>query len=297
MFAVVTPVRDEARFLPRTIESMARQTVLPSQWIIVDDGSADGTGEIAEAHAKQLPWISVIRRPDRGRRSSGTGVIEAFQAGFAALRGKNSWDFLVKLDGDLSFDTNYFHGCLKEFASDARLGIGGGTVCRIQDGRLEIDSSGDPPFHVRGATKIYRRACWEQIEPLAKAPGWDTIDEVKANRVGWTTRTFDSLHLVQHRATGGADGRWRNWFKNGVANYMAGYHPVFMLAKCAKRAAQLPPFAESSALIAGYCSGYIRHLPCASDEATVQYLRSEQIRRLFFRDSIYRSRVTRSSRQ
>lgn len=285
-YVVITPVRDEAQYIERTIESMLRQTHLPTQWIIVDDGSTDGTREILDESA-DLPWMTVVHRQDRGHRASGGGVVEAFNAGYALLRNE-SWEFLVKLDGDLSFEPDYFERCLEVFQGDATLGIGGGTVCKLKDGQASIDSVGDPPFHVRGATKIYRRSCWERISPLAQAPGWDTIDEIKANLHGWTTRTFGHLNVIQHKPTGTADGRWRNWFKNGYANYMSGYHPLFMLAKCIKRAPHSPVLLESVALWAGFCSGYAKRIPPVCDHDAIRYLRQQQMRRLFQRPSIYR---------
>ena len=194
----------------------------------------------------------VIHRTNRGFRANGGGVMDAFYAGFSLIEAEK-WDFLVKLDGDLSFAPDYFERCLERFASDPELGIGGGTVCADVDGVLRVESVGDPPFHVRGATKIYRRACWDQIAPLIKAPGWDTLDEVKANYLGWRTRSFPDLKLVQHKPTGSADGTWSNSVKNGKANYLTGYHPVFMLAKCAKRVFQKPYLIESSGLRLASC--------------------------------------------
>ena len=147
---------------------------------------------------------SAVRRRCRG----------AFYDGYPAVR-EERWEFIVKLDGDLTFEPGYFEACLAQFANDARLGIGGGTILVRENGRLRVDSPDDPPFHVRGATKIYRRACWEQISPLVRAPGWDTIDEVTANMHGWSTRTFSDVTLVQQRGTGSADGEWRNCTKTG----------------------------------------------------------------------------------
>jgi hypothetical protein len=160
-------------------------------------------------------------------------------------------------------------------------------VCFDDQGQLREESVGDPPFHVRGATKIYRRACWDEISPLVKAPGWDTIDEVKANMLGWTTRTFRNLKVLQHKATGTADGRWGNWFKNGRANYVTGYHPLFMLAKCVKRAFRPPLFIQAIALWAGFSSGYFMQIPQVKDRDTVRYLRQQQVRRMLLRPSIY----------
>lgn len=287
-YIIITPVRDEARYIERTIASVVEQTVLPWQWIIVDDGSTDGTSKILDTLAAPFAWIIILHRGNRGFRAAGGGVVEAFNAGYAVLP-DDHWDFIVKLDGDLSFAPDYFEQCFAEFEADGKLGIGGGTVCQITQGELKVDSVGDPPFHVRGATKIYRRACWEMISPLVQAPGWDTIDEVKANLLGWTTRTFHEHKLIQHKPTGDADGNWKNWFKNGRANYITGYHPLFMLAKSVKRTfLNKPFFVESAALMAGFFSGYFRGLPQASDDEVIRYLRQQQVRRLLLRPSIYR---------
>jgi biofilm PGA synthesis N-glycosyltransferase PgaC len=285
-YVVITPVRNEGQRIGKTIESMVNQVRLPAKWVIVDDGSSDQTPQIINAASARYPWIHVVRRPDRGSRKSGAGVIEAFYDGYAMLGGL-TWDYLVKLDGDLSFGGNYFSRCFDHFDADERLGIGGGAICVVEDGEARLESAGDPPFHVRGATKIYRRQCWEDISPLVRAPGWDTIDEVKANMKGWTTRTFAELPLIQLKGTGTADGAWLNWFKNGRGCYVSGYDPLFMLAKCVKRAFSNPPLVPALALGAGFCSGYVSRIPRPADGDVIRYLRRQQRQRMLLRRSIY----------
>ncbi len=128
-YVIVTPVRNEENNLPRTIASCLAQTIQPAAWIIVDDGSTDDTGQIADTASAQHDWIQTIHRPDRGFRQPGTGVMEAFHAGLALVRDQ-AWDFLVKLDGDLAFESDYFEKCFERFDRDPRLGIGGGVICR-----------------------------------------------------------------------------------------------------------------------------------------------------------------------
>src|SRR5690606_41508356 len=108
------------------------------------------------------------------------------------------WEFIVKLAGAVSFAPDYCERCLDRFAAGVRLGIGGGTVLRVERGQPRIDSPGDPAFHVRGATKIYRRDCGEGIGPLVVGPGWDTCDGVKANLYGWSARIFADLAVSHH---------------------------------------------------------------------------------------------------
>ncbi len=289
-YVIITPVRNEAEHILKTIASMASQTCRPKKWVIVNDGSTDATPGLIDAAAKEHPWIETIHRPDRGFRKSGTGVIEAFYDGYRLLDGM-AWDYLVKLDGDLSFEPSYFSSCFDHFDQDVKLGIGGGTICNDAAGVLMEESQGDPLFHVRGATKIYRRACWEAIGGLIKAPGWDTLDELKANMLGWRTYTFPELKLRHYRYAGEADGAWKNWVKNGRANYITGYHPLFMLCKCIFRLKEKPYFVAAAGLGFGFFSGYFQRVPRVDDRQLIKYLRDQQMRRMTLRDSLWTRRA------
>ena len=285
-YVVITPARDEAAHIGHTIAAMTAQTRLPVEWVIVDDGSKDGTAVILEAAAACHPWVHICRRSDRGRRLPGLGVMQAVSEGLRCLA-TTEWDFLVKLDADVSFEPDYFARCLEHFAAEPRLGIGGGVVCHRQGEALIAEGQGDPPFHVRGATKIYRRACWADIGGLFAQTGWDTIDEVKANMCGWHTRTFGELRLLQHRITGGAEGPWRDAIKNGRANYIAGYHPVFMLCKCLRRLLRRPQGVAAAGLAWGFFGSYLQPVTRVPDEDLIRYVREQQWRRLTFRSSLW----------
>jgi glycosyltransferase involved in cell wall biosynthesis len=284
-YAVVTPVRNEALFIPLTIRSMATQTVRAADWVVVNDGSADLTGEIAEAAAREHNWIQVVNRADRGYRKAGGGVVDAFYDGYRLIENAQ-WEYVVKLDGDLSFEPAYFERCFDCFDRNPRLGIAGGTICS-PNGSAEPESKGDPKFHVRGATKIYRRACWEAIGGLLRAPGWDTLDEVKANMLGWQTCTLANIKILHHRPTGAAYGAWKDRVKSGLANYITGYHPLFMLIKCARRMVQKPLLVGGLGLMFGFLKGYVKRTPQVEDRALIQYFRQQQMNRLLGRKSLW----------
>ncbi len=285
-YVIISPVRNEARYLPATILSMASQTVLPAQWLIVDDGSSDDTARIARDAALRYPWITAVSRVDRGQRKAGIGVMEAFYDGFERLERK-PWSYIVKLDGDLSFGPDYFERCFAYFEEDIRLGIGGGLVCTAKGEEIKEESTVDPAFHVRGPTKIYRRECWNAIGGLVKATGWDTIDELKANMMGWKTRTFAEVPLIHHRPTGAAYGSWSNWVKNGRANYAAGYHPLFMALKCVSRMVQKPYGVAALGLWTGYCTAYVRREWRVQDPRFLSYFRGQQMRRLLGQPNLW----------
>jgi len=284
-YVVISPVRDEEENLPSTIESMVRQTVLPQEWIIVDDGSKDKTAQIIDDYARRYSWIKAVYRKDRGFRKAGGGVVDAFNDGYNALTSCD-WEFVAKFDGDLTFQRDYFEECFREFADDPKLGLGGGVICYVNDGIKRFEEG--PAFHVRGATKIYRRACWDEIGGFLPAPGWDTIDEVKANSLGWKTRSFHHLHLIHRRDTGSADGLWPTLVKYGRANYICGYHPLFMISKCIVRLIRKPYMIGSIGIMYGFISGYLKHLPRVADRAAIAYLRRQQINRLFGAESMWK---------
>ena len=260
-----------------TIEAVSAQTVRPTEWVIVNDGSTDRTGEIIDRYAAKFPWIRAVHRANRGFRKSGGGVVEAFYEGYKTLQSED-WEFLVKLDGDLTFTPDYFEKCFAHFNSDPKLGIGGGEIYHDFAAGLKLEAQ--PRFHVRGATKIYKRECWEAIGGLWEAPGWDTIDEVKANMLGWTTRSFEELRLVHHRLTGAAEGLVRDRVKHGVACYVSGYHPLFVAASCVRRLVRKPYVVGSLAVFYGFLKGSFRGLPRVDDLRLIRYTRAQQLRRL-----------------
>lgn len=286
-YVIISPVRDEAKYLDGTIDSIRKQTITPAEWIIVDDGSTDHTREIADQAAAACDWIHVVSRRDRGFRKAGGGVIEAFYAGYNAMQTRE-FDFVVKLDGDLSFDADYFDKCFRRFAENEKLGIGGGTICHVDKDTGELRAEDQPRFHVRGATKIYRRACWDGLGGLVLAPGWDALDEVKANMLGWQTESFSDILVVHNRFTGAANGKWGAHVKDGVADYVAGYHPLFFALKCVKRVMHKPYLIHSAGLLYGFLSGYIRGISQVEDKQLIAYLREQQIRRISFRNSIWK---------
>ncbi len=284
-YVIITPARDEEEHIEKTILSVVAQTIRPAQWIIVNDGSRDNTGAIIDRYAKQYPWITARHRPNRGYREAGGGVMNTFYDGYALIDVPR-WDFLMKLDADLSFGADYFERCLAEFEREPRLGIGGGAIYHDENGELKLEDN--PKFHVRGATKIYRRECWEAIGGLLRAPGWDTIDEVKANMLGWTTRSFLDLRVSHQRFTGAADGAWKDCIKNGRANYITGYHPLFMLMKCVRRIGVKPYATGAIGLWWGYMSSYWKRTPRVDDLKLIRYTRNQQMRRLLLQESIWK---------
>lgn len=277
VYVVISPVRNEAAFIRDTINSMVAQTILPAQWIIVDDGSTDDTAEIVRSYMTQYPWIYLVQRADRGRRQRGGGVVDAFNDGYKALTITN-YQFIVKLDGDVSFAPNYFEQLLTQFAAQPHLGIGGGN-CYVNQNGLWTPEETDQT-HVRGATKMYRRACFEAIGGLVAYLGWDGIDEWQARTRGWQVQSFLDIIIYHHRITGAATGLLRGRIEQGRAAYFMGYHPLFMLFRSMRRMVEPPLILGGLALWWGYAGDWLRWREQINDPLMIQFLQKNQLQRL-----------------
>ena len=103
-YALITPVRDEEAYIGDMLASMVAQTIPPSQWVIVDDGSADRTAHIVADFASRFSFIKLVQLPSRRERlAGGEGAVPN------ALKGINlsEFDFLARFDADLIFPPDY----------------------------------------------------------------------------------------------------------------------------------------------------------------------------------------------
>jgi hypothetical protein len=281
-YGVVTPARDEEKFIPGLIESMVSQSRRPVRWIIVDDGSSDSTPMLLDEAARGHEWISVhhVRRGG-DREPGGETALQRFLA--PGLWG--DVDVVFRVDADITFKSDFVESLLEEFERDPRLGIASATLYeQDQDGWRERRT---PRFHTRGATKMYSRACLEAIGGVEAGLGWDTIDEAHAAMLGFTTRSFRHIHARHHRPQGGAGGYLRGRLAAGQAAYQCGYSPLFMAVMACRHLIAWPPMLGAAWLVAGYLEGYLRGKPRAASPELVKFIRRQQVRRLLLMKSVW----------
>lgn len=236
--------------MQHTLQSMVQQELKPVRWIMVDDGSADGTPELLARYAKEHPFISVAKAPAGESRQPGAAVVRAFNRGYAAARGLD-YDFVVKLDCDLSFEPDYFQRLLGEFAADPCLGIASGVYLEAADGVTWAEVA-MPAYHAAGACKVMRRACFEGIGGFVLSRGWDTVDEIRAMARGWRTRHFPELKMKHWKPEGTGIGPLRTHFMHGEVYYLTGGSKLFFLFKVLHRLTSRPVLIGSLALLWGY---------------------------------------------
>jgi poly-beta-1,6-N-acetyl-D-glucosamine synthase len=284
-YALVTPARNEADLIENTIKSVVAQTTYPVRWVIVSDGSTDGTDEIVKRYANENTWIELIRMPERCDRQFAAKA-RAFNAGCERLKGLN-FDIIGNLDADITFDQDYFSYLLSKFQSSPELGVAG-TPFVEDHGRL-TDHSYAHQFadssHVSGACQMFRKKCFDEVGGYVpvKAGAIDWIAVTTARMKGWQTRTFTEKVCFHHRKLGvgsGSHGKLRMRFHYGRKAYLVGGHPLWELLRGAFQMRQKPFVLGGVCFVSGYIGAALRRSERAVSPELMRFHRGEQMARL-----------------
>jgi poly-beta-1,6-N-acetyl-D-glucosamine synthase len=279
-YALITPARNEAQFIELTIKSMVAQQARPVKWIIVSDGSTDGTDEIVQKYAAVHPWIELVRMPERRERHFAAKV-NAFNAGYAKVKDLN-YEIIGSLDADISFEDDFFSFLLQKLADDPGLGLVGAPFRGVSS-----NHSYDYRFvsieHVSGCCQLFRRECFEQVGGYVpvKGGGIDLIAVVTARMKGWKTRTFPEKVCLHHRDMGTAlDSPLGVWFKNGGKDYALGCHPLWELFRTMYQMTKKPVVLGGLLLAAGYIWALTRRVDRPMPREVRKFRQREQMQRL-----------------
>jgi glycosyltransferase involved in cell wall biosynthesis len=277
-YILITPARNEAEFIELTIKSVVAQTVRPLKWIIISDGSTDGTDDIVRKYAAGHPWIELLHMPERRERHF-AGKVHAFNAGYAKVKDLEC-ELIGNLDGDISFDPDYFANLLGKFAVNPRLGVGGTPY---QERNTQYDYRFASIENVPGACQMFRRKCFEEIggyRPI-KAGTVDTVAVMSARMKGWETRAFTDKMFRHHRESDTAQGDTLTArFRRGAKSYALGSHPIWELLRAVHHMTRRPYVVGGLALLSGYVWSLIRRPERSVPLELVAFQRQEQMQRL-----------------
>ena len=277
-YVLVTPARDEAQFVELTLKSVIAQTVRPLKWVIVSDGSTDGTDEIVSRYAAHHPWIELVRMPVRSERHF-AGKVHAFNAGYAKVAHLD-YEFIGNLDADVSFEPGHFEFLVSKFADDAHMGLVGAP---FREGAFQYDYRFTNIENVWGGCQLFRRECFEDIGGYVPIKGGsiDHIAVVSARMKGWKTRTFTESVCLHHRLMGTAQhGGLAAKRRLGAKDYAVGNHPLWELFRMFYQMKQKPLFLGGLALGWGYAWSLARRTKRPVSDELVAFTRREQMQRL-----------------
>lgn len=282
-YVVITPAYNEEKFIHYPLETMARQTVKPLKWVIVDDGSQDRTAQIIKKMANQHDWIEYHYHEKKPGQTYYSSNVYAILKGIQLIK-TTPYAYLAVLDADIELCDDYYEKIFEKFAAYSDLGIATGTYLE-QEGAVWVKKRTDPR-HTPKAIQVFRRECYESTNGYIpfKYGGEDSGIEIMARMNGWKTWSFETIIVKHHRPVGTGDGSslLQARFRQGVTDYCFGTHPFFIFLKSIKRMLGEKPYCLSGiARISGYCSGYFKGLERQLPDTAIKYLRQEQLRRIF----------------
>jgi poly-beta-1,6-N-acetyl-D-glucosamine synthase len=274
---LITPARDEAAHLERTVRAVQAQTRPPDLWLIVDDGSSDETPALLERLAAETPFLEVRRAPERPARPGGDGLAVAAEAvAFnEALAGVelSEYTHVGKLDADVELPPSYLDDLLARFAAEPSLGIAGGTLLERENGSWEAAKV--PANHVRGALKLYSRECFEAIGGIQERLGWDTIDETYARMKGFETRSLPQPEARHHRPVATRGGTLRGRARHGQCAYILRYGFWWVALRSLKVGRLRPRGLSGLAFLYGYLRAALRREGRVEDESYRRFVAQE----------------------
>jgi biofilm PGA synthesis N-glycosyltransferase PgaC len=277
-YVLITPARNEAAYIELTLKSVVSQTMRPVKWVIVNDGSTDGTDDIVRKYAANNPWIELVQMPERRDRNF-AGKAIAVSAGQKQL-GELQYDVIGNLDADVSFDPDYFAFLMDRFAENPKLGVGGTA---FREGNLSYNYEFVGIEHVSGMCQMFRRECFEDIGGYAaiRSGGIDLIAVLSARAKGWETRTFVEKSFIHHRSQGGAlHSGLRERIHMGRKDYLLGNHPLWEIFRSVYQMAHKPYIIGGLLVLASYMWNSIRGVERTIPPELMAIRRSDQLKRL-----------------
>jgi glycosyltransferase involved in cell wall biosynthesis len=276
-YVLLSPCRNEAGYMRRTLDSVAAQSLPPARWVVIDDGSSDETPEILREYSARLPYLRVVRRLDRGHRRVGPGVIEAFYEGLGTVD-LDDFEYLCKLDLDLVLPPRYFELLVARMEANPRLGTTSGKpYFHTKDGALVPETIGDEVSV--GASKFYRTECFREIGGFVREVMWDGIDCHRCRMLGWMAESVDDedLRFLHLRPMGSSQkSLWAGRVRTGFGQYFMGTAPFFLVASAVFRLPKHPVLYGSAAMLWGYFSSAARGVARYDDPAFRRFLRRYQ---------------------
>jgi len=277
-YVLITPARNEASFIELTLKSVVAQTVPPVKWVIVNDGSTDGTEDIVRKYAAAYTWIDLVQMPPRHERHFG-GKAVAVNAGRERVVGLE-YDVIGNLDADVSFDPDYFEFLLNRFSESPRLGVAG-TAFREEGVSYNYEFVGVE--HVSGMCQMFRRACFEEIGGYmaVKSGGIDLIAVLSARARGWQTQTFVEKSFAHHRRQGTAlHAGLREKLNIGRKDYLIGNHPFWEILRSVYQMKYKPYGVGGLLILAAYLWNMVRRTERSMPAELMSLRRTEQLNRL-----------------
>ncbi len=270
---IIIPAYNEEKFLPKTLDAIVAQSRKPDELIVVNDNSSDATPAIVSNYHSNYPWIKLVHTDQAAHHAPGAKVVNAFYQGFQQISIPD-WEVVFKLDADIELPSVYCESILHYFKQDPQIGMAGGILEIPHEDGWKQEAIGNLD-HLRGALKAYRRACFDQMNGIRRAMGWDTADELLARYYGWKVVVDPTLVGRHYRVTGKQTGALKVQTKIGKALYSMRYGPgITFLSSLKTGMSQSPKVLSGTYLLLGFFQAWIKNQAFIVDPDQGKFIRN-----------------------
>lgn len=257
-YIIQTPVKNEEENLPQLIKSILEQSIKPSLWLIIDDGSTDSTYEIIKDAQNEHNWIDCIRLENR-ERDLGLHLSEVINAGISTImkfcvENNIRYNYWGNIDADVTLDDKYFEKLINEFEHNPKLGVASGGTWYYKKNEIKhYDANiGEPS----GGNMLVIKECLNDCGlPIPLTYSWDSVLKTKARINGWETKRFENIKSIDSRDVNAVIGYWKGSFNNGISAHFINMHPIHVFLKSLKISKKSPHYMGFA-----YALGYLYNL-------------------------------------
>ena len=283
-YILITPVKNEEKNLSHLIRSVINQTIKPSLWVIIDDGSADNTPNMIKKAREEYEWIQSIRLDStvRDRLLHLANVVKKgfdFALEYCRNNGIN-YNYLGNVDADVLLEKSYFESLIKKFEENPILGLACGGRW-IFDGNRTIHIKIRLPY---GGALLIRKECFEDCGGIPQSYAWDSVLNIKAILKGWEIKRFNDIRYFSLRPGYSAEGLWKGNKEHGEEYYFLGFNLFHVLIKGLKMSFKRPYY-PGFAYLYGYFKSLLLRKKKINDKEIryyYKYIRPQEIQRYYF---------------
>ena len=289
-YVLITAVHNEEKYIRYPLESVLSQTYVPLKWVIVSDGSTDGTDNILRQYEEKNSFIRCCRLEKDSKNKGFFSKVLALRYAYEMVNREN-YDYIGILDGDVSFCNEYYQNIMHEFIKNRTLGIAGGFVHERDREGIFQSRIHNRERSVAGAVQMFRRECYEGIgglKPIVYG-GEDAYAEIVARATGWEVRSFPEYPVFHHKPGHLKRGIWKERFREGKMDYAIGNHPIFELMKFMRRIPEHPVLIGAGVRMLGYFDALARREDRIPPTEMLKQIKTEQwnIIRKEFKNILY----------
>jgi Glycosyltransferases, probably involved in cell wall biogenesis len=191
-FLIIIPAHNEEHNLPFTLGSLQQQSHKDFNVVVVNDGSTDKTAEIIRNYTTVDPRFHTIDL-QKSLHQPGSKVVNAFKKGLET-QNPEEFDIICKFDADIILPENYLETIKNAFLNNPKYGLVGGLLYVAKNENWVYEGNSNK-HHVRGPMKAYRKDCFKEIGGLRETLGWDNIDSILLENLGWKEVVLPELHV------------------------------------------------------------------------------------------------------